>query len=296
MSDDVALTHNHECFDETPFFGRAFRFISSYLRGMDNNYLHVNKALWNNKVPHHLSSDFYDMPAFLAGKTSLRHIELGLLGDITGKRILHLQCHFGQDSISLARMGALVTAIDFSEKAIEAARELNSQTGQNVHFICSDVYALPEVLKDEFDMVFTSYGTIGWLPDLDKWAGVVKQFLKQGGQFFFIEFHPVVWMLDNDLQEITYRYFKDEPIVEITEGTYADPNAELKDESISWNHGMAEVISSLLNQNLTLTHIQEYDYSPYACFPDVMEEGSEIYRPKHLGNKIPMTYSLIFRL
>ena len=102
-------------------------------------------------------------------------------------------------------------------------------------------------------------------------------------------------MLDNDLQEITYRYFKDEPSVEITKGTYADPNAALKDQSISWNHGMAEVITSLLNQNLILTHIQEYDYSPYACFPDVVEEGSEIYRTKHLGNKIPMTYSLVFR-
>lgn len=262
---------------------------------MTDPYLHINKTLWNNKVPHHLSSNFYDVPAFVAGKTSLRHIELGLLGDISGKRILHLQCHFGQDSISLARMGASVTAIDFSDKAIEAARELNTQTGQNVQFICSDVYALPEVLTEKFDIVFTSYGTIGWLPDLDKWANVVSQFIKPGGQFIFVEFHPVVWMLDNELKNITYRYFTDEPIVEITEGTYADPNAELKDQSISWNHGMAEVIASLLNQNLTLTHFQEYDYSPYACFPDVVEEGSEIYRTKHLGNKIPMTYSLIFR-
>ncbi|MFY7989217.1 MAG: SAM-dependent methyltransferase, partial [Fluviicola sp.] len=114
-----------------------------------------------------------------------------------------------------------------------------------------------------------------------------------GGTFIFVEFHPVVWMLDNDLQQITYRYFKDEPIIEITEGTYADRSAEISNESISWNHGLAEVVSALLKQKLHLNQFEEYDYSPFACFPDVVLEGPEIYRTAHLGNKIPMTYSLV---
>jgi ubiquinone/menaquinone biosynthesis C-methylase UbiE len=257
------------------------------------SYLDINKELWNNKVPHHLASDFYDMPAFLGGQTSLKHIELALLGDITGKRVLHLQCHFGQDSISLARMGAQVTAVDFSEKAIEVANDLNQQTGQDVRFICADIYSLPDVLDEQFDIVFTSYGTIGWLPDMDKWAQVVTHFMKPGGTFIFVEFHPVVWMLDDAMQAITYRYFKDEPIIEVTEGTYADPNAQLKDESISWNHGLAEVVSALLKQGLSMEQFEEYDYSPYACFQTVTQEGPEIYRPAHLGNKIPMTYALV---
>ena len=146
-------------------------------------HLNTNKNLWNNKVAHHVASDFYKMDDFLNGKTSLNTIELDLLGNIEGKSVLHLQCHFGQDSISLARLGAKVTAIDFSEIAIEKAKEIATQTNTNVDFICCNIYDLSNFLNKKFDVVFTSYGTIGWLPDIIKWANIVSHYLKPKGQF-----------------------------------------------------------------------------------------------------------------
>src|SRR5690606_5040157 len=164
----------------------------------EEDYLAINKKSWNQRVQTHLDSEFYELPAFLKGKSSLNQIELDLLKDIKGKSILHLQCHFGQDSISLARMGAKVTAVDFSDKAIDAAKELCTKLGVDVNFLCSDIYELPHILDGQFDIVFTSYGTIGWLPDLQKWAKVVSHYLKNKGEFIFVEFHPVVWMFDDD--------------------------------------------------------------------------------------------------
>ncbi|MNU13517.1 bifunctional 3-demethylubiquinone-9 3-methyltransferase/ 2-octaprenyl-6-hydroxy phenol methylase [compost metagenome] len=183
------------------------------------NYLDINRKSWNAKVEPHLKSDFYFVDEFLKGRTSLNSIELGLLGDIKGKTILHLQCHFGQDSISLSRMGAKVTGIDLSDKAIEAGKDLAKQCNIDTEFICSDVYDLPTILDEKFDIIFTSYSTIGWLPDLKKWAGVIDHFLKPNGQFIMAEFHPVVWMFDDDFKDIAYNYFNEKPIVETSEGT-----------------------------------------------------------------------------
>ncbi len=136
------------------------------------NYLETNRKSWNAKVEPHLKSDFYFVDEFLKGRTSLNSIELELLGEIAGKSILHLQCHFGQDSISLSRLGAQVTGIDLSDTAIEAAKNLAQKAETSTEFICTDLYNLPNVLDRKFDMVFTSYGTIGWLPDLKKWAEI----------------------------------------------------------------------------------------------------------------------------
>jgi 2-polyprenyl-3-methyl-5-hydroxy-6-metoxy-1,4-benzoquinol methylase len=161
----------------------------------ENNYIEINKQSWNGRVDAHIKSEFYGVEDFIKGKTSLQEIELNLLGDIKNKSILHLQCHFGQDTISLSRMGAKATGIDLSDKAIESAKELNATTKTDASFICCNVYDLPQHLNEEFDIVYTSYGTIGWLPDMDKWANVVSTFLKPGGKFIFVEFHPVVWPL-----------------------------------------------------------------------------------------------------
>ena len=171
------------------------------------NYIDINRQSWNNKVDYHVKSDFYDLDGFLKGNTSLNDIELKLLGDIKGKSVLHLQCHFGQDSISMSRLGAQVTGIDLSDKAIETARLLAEQTHQDTIFICCNIYDLPQHLNQQFDIVFTSYGTIGWLPDLNQWAHIIAHFLKPNGRFIMAEFHPVVWMFDDDFQQITYNYF-----------------------------------------------------------------------------------------
>ena len=257
------------------------------------NYLEINRQSWNNKVSAHLASDFYDMPAFLNGKSSLNEIELKLLCDIRGKSILHLQCHFGQETISLSRLGANVTGVDLSDKAIDNAQQIAKDTKSNVDFICCDIYDLPEYLDKQFDIVFSSYGTIGWLPDLDKWAKIISTFLKPGGQFVFVEFHPVVWMFDDNFEKIGYNYFNANAIIETESGTYADKTADLTQELVTWNHPLGEVLNCLIKNDLIISSLEEFDYSPYNCFNKTIEIEPKKYRIEHLGNKIPMVYSIV---
>lgn len=258
-----------------------------------DQYFAINKESWNARVDTHVNSAFYEMDAFLKGDSSLREIELNLLGNIQGLSVLHLQCHFGQDSISLARMGASnVYGVDISDKAIEKAILLAKETKTNARFICCNVYDLPEHLDETFDIVFTSYGTIGWLPDLDKWSAVISKFLKPGGRFIFVEFHPVVWMFDNDFREVSYNYFKKEPIIETESGTYADRQADIEKKTVSWNHGIGEVCSSLLHTGLRIDSLQEFDYSPYNCFRHTKSIGKNRYIIEHLHGRIPMVYAL----
>ena len=259
----------------------------------ENNYIEINKHSWNNRTETHLSSTFYNLEGFLKGESSLNPIELEILGDIKGKSILHLQCHFGQDSISLSRLGAKVTGIDLSDKAIENARRIAKETNSDVEFICCDLYDLEKHLDKQFDIVFTSYGTITWLPDLDKWGKLISRFLKPHGKFVFVEFHPVVWMFDDNFEKIGYNYFNVEAIVETENGTYADKNANISQSYVTWNHSLSEILSSLLNNSLKLTEIQEYDYSPYDVFSNMIEFQPKKYRIKHLDNKIPMIYSIV---
>ncbi|MDB9775398.1 class I SAM-dependent methyltransferase [Vicingaceae bacterium] len=259
---------------------------------MSENYLSINKNSWNKRTAIHVESDFYDVSGFFAGKNSLNSIEFKLLGKLKGKKVLHLQCHFGQDSISLARLGAKVTAVDFSDAAIDYAIKLNEQTNTDVRFVCCDVYDLPNQLNEQFDIVFTSYGTIGWLPDINKWASVVSHFLKPSGEFIIAEFHPVVWMYDDAFSKIKYRYFNDAAIEETEEGTYTNPDAEIKQEYVSWNHGLGEVVNSLINQGLSILSLNEFDYSPYNCFSHTVEFEPGKFQIKHWENKVPMVYAI----
>lgn len=259
----------------------------------ENNYIEINRQSWNNRVAAHLKSEFYDLENFIKGKNSLNSIELDLLGDLKGKMILHLQCHFGQDTISLSRLGADVTGVDLSDKAIESANRIASDTNSNANFICCDIYDLPNHLDRQFDIVFTSYGTIGWLPDLDNWAKIVSRYLKNDGKFVFVEFHPVVWMFDDNFEKIGYNYFRSEAIIETEKGTYADKTADIVIESVSWNHSLSEVITSLIQNGLEISSLEEYDYSPYNCFNKTIEFEPGKFRIEHLDNKIPMVYSIV---
>lgn len=261
---------------------------------MENEkYFEINKNNWNNRVPVHLDSEFYDQKSFLNGKNSLPEIDINLLGNIKDKSILHLQCHFGQDSISMARMGAKVTGIDLSDKAIDEAKKINSTLNLDAKFICCNVYDTLQNIDEQFDIVYTSYGTIGWLPDLDKWANVISKSLKPGGKLIFVEFHPFVWMFDDDFKEIKYHYHNEKPIMEEESGTYANKEADIKTDYVGWNHSLSEVFTSLIKHGLEIQHFKEYDYSPYNCFNETIEFEKEKYRIKLFGNKIPMVYSLI---
>lgn len=256
------------------------------------DYKEINKKAWNDRTDVHFESDFYDVSKFIEGENSLNSIELDLLGDVSNKSILHLQCHFGMDTISLNRLGAKTTGVDLSDKAIDRAKELALKVNSNAEFIQSDIYELGDHLNEQFDIVYTSYGTIGWLPDIDKWAKIVSKFLKPGGEFIFVEFHPVIWMFDEQFDKIGYNYFNSGPIKETTSGTYAEKNANLELKTISWNHGLSEVVNSLLQNGLELKLLNEYDYSPYNCFNNTVEVENGQYRIKHLDDKIPMVYSI----
>ena len=257
------------------------------------NYLKINQKAWNDKTLVHLTSEFYDQTSFLEGKNSLKKPELDVLGDVRGKKILHLQCHFGQDTLSLARLGAIVTGLDFSNVAIENAVKINDQLGLNASFICSDVYSLPDDLIGQFDIVFTSYGTIGWLPELKSWAETIKKALAPGGKFIMVDFHPFIWTFDNDVQKIEYDYFNSEPIIEEIEGTYADRNAPIKTQTISWNHGIGEILNTKIQAGISIQEFSEMDYSPINCFSNMKKIDEDKFIFDHIPQAIPMIYRIV---
>ena len=258
-----------------------------------DNYVDTNKKTWDERTDVHICSAFYDNDNFLKGKSSLKEVELGLLGEISGKSVLHLQCHFGQDSISLGRMGANVTGVDLSTTAITRAKEFAALTHTPATFICCNIYDLPGYLDAEFDIVFTSYGTISWLPDLDKWAGIISRYLKRGGTFVIVDFHPVVWMFDDDFDKPGYHYFNTGAIVEKETGTYADKTSRVEHDYVNWNHSISEILNSLINSGLEINSFNEFDYSPYDCFKHTVESEVGKYRIEHLGNRIPMLFAVL---
>src|SRR5678809_1174434 len=163
-----------------------------------DEYIQANQKLWNEWTAEHENSPFYNVEGFKAGKERLKSIELEEVGDVHGKTMLHLQCHFGLDTLAWARRGARVTGIDISERGIEQARLLAAETGLEATFVVSDVVELPDNLQGEFDVVFTSLGALNWLPDLPRWAEVVAHFVRPGGFFYIAEAHPFAWVFDDD--------------------------------------------------------------------------------------------------
>jgi SAM-dependent methyltransferase len=255
-------------------------------------YFDRNKKSWNRKTAEHFKSDFYDVDKFKKSKSSLNRIELEELGDVEGKSLLHLQCHFGLDTLSWANLGADVTGVDFSEESIKKARELNAELGLNAGFICCNIYDLREHLEDKFDIVFTSYGVIGWLPDLGEWARLINDFLKPGGTFYMVEFHPFIWMYDSGFDQIEYSYFRTEPIMETYTGSYADDKSGNEYTDYGWNHSVSEILNSLLKQKFKLLHFNEFPYSVYNCFRNMEEIENGKWIIKKLSNKIPHMMSV----
>ncbi len=262
------------------------------------DYLTLNQEQWNQRTLAHLKSEFYDVPGWLAGAESLQEPELALLPEeLSGLKILHLQCHFGQDTLSLARRGATVTGVDLSTEAIKAANDLAEKAGLTAtsRFINCDLYSLPEHLAEDgsFDIVFTTYGTITWLPDLDQWAALVAHYLKPGGQFVFAEFHNMAYLWNEDRTAIKYPYFNPEPIVEPITSSYTDGSNEVNGTEVNWDHTVSGVITALLGAGLTLRGFKEYDYSPYKCFDDsIPADQPGHWHLKQMPGLIPLTYTL----
>lgn len=263
---------------------------------MNNDaFLEANRQLWNQRTRVHVDSAFYNRRGFVAGETALTPIELGELGPVHGKSLLHLQCHFGMDTLDWARRGARVTGIDFSEEAIREAERLRDELELDARFYCCNVYDTDNVVNETFDIVFTSYGVIGWLPDLKPWARVIARLLRSGGQFYLAEFHPLVWMFDDDFTRIAYAYDNRGVIETDSEGTYTDRYADIRGKEYGWNHSLSDVIGVLLDEGLRLEFFHEHMYSPYPCFRHMTESGPGQWQILGLEDKLPLVYSLSFR-
>jgi SAM-dependent methyltransferase len=267
---------------------------------MTDNYIQTNQSLWDKKVKPHTESDFYQVEAFKKGWNSLRHIEMNALGkEVKNKSMLHLQCHFGQDSLSWARLGATVTGIDFSAEAIKTAQQLNDEMQLDARFIQSSVYDVRKHIQEQFDIVFTSYGVIGWLPDLHQWAEVIGQSLKPNGTFYMVEFHPGLVIYDFGQPQnlrLAYDYFHHPtPDEALITGTYADASANLQHQEFTWSHSISEIITPLLKQGLILETFQEYPYSTWNCFSNLHEAGEEKFVFGSLDKSIPHLLELKMR-
>lgn len=252
----------------------------------------LNRAWWNAATPLHLRSAFYGQDAFLAGANSLREIELEHLGEVAGRRILHLQCHFGQDTLSLARMGAQVTGVDFSDAAIEAARSMTVSLGLKAAFIQADVTQLPRQWPAPFDLVYTSYGALVWLPELHGWAEGIAAALRPGGELLIVEFHPMMMVYDDSYAHPVYSYFNREPIGEVTSSSYADRQTPLEQEIVTYNHPFSELLDALTGAGLVFSALAEYDYSPWECFTRLVPAGPGRWQIEGMEGKLPMVFAL----
>jgi len=251
------------------------------------DYLALNQLAWDKRTKTHLTSDFYDVTGFINGNTSLNSIELNDVGNVEGKRLLHLQCHFGLDSLSWARLGAQVTGVDLSPEAIEQAKGIAAQTQLKANFICADVYAFGEVNDQAFDIVFTSYGALCWLPDLDKWAQTIAKALVIGGQLNVVEFHPFNEILSG------YSYFyNSEPDVE-EEGTYTENCTGDTSVVVTWAHPLSNVINALIKAGISIEQFSEYPYSPYNCLDNVEQREDGNYYRVSQGQRVPLVYSIV---
>jgi SAM-dependent methyltransferase len=267
------------------------------------DYREVNRANWDDRAPAHAASPDYNLAAFAADPRHLSSVvrfDLPLLGDVSGLRGVHLQCHIGTDTVSLARLGATMTGLDFSPRSLEQARLLSERSGTPVDFVESDVYGAVDVLGAVgFDLVYTGIGALGWLPDIRRWARTVAGLLRPGGRLFLREGHPVLWALEYDrgdgLLVLNEPYFEQkEPQVYVEDGTYVATDAEFTHNTThEWNHGLGEIVTALLESGMTLTGLVEHTSVPWPALPGLMtDRGDGEWRLTDGPERLPHTYTL----
>lgn len=262
-------------------------------------YMQSNRGLWEEWTRIHVGGDFYDVASFRDGSdpNRLRPYEIAEIGDVRGKDLLHVQCHFGMDTLSWARLGATVTGADFSPAAIAEARKLAEEVGIDAAFVESNVYDLPNNLSGNFDIVYTSRGVLGWLPDIVAWAQVVSGFVRPGGFLYVTEIHPVLQAFDDEGEpgelKLRYRYWNGDPIRIPVQGSYADPTAQVETPALyGWNHSLGEIVTALADTGLRIEHLHEF---PFLEWPSPLLEEREdgTWRlPGELDEKLPLFFSL----
>ena len=263
--------------------------------------LEQNQRSWNERTPVHVASSFYDVAGFKAGRITLHDIERREVGAVDGKSLLHLQCHFGLDTMSWARLGARATGVDFSDAALAAARRLNAELELPVRFIECNVYDLPGRLDEQFDIVYTGLGVLCWLPDLDAWARVVAHFLKPGGKFYLFDTHPLLGVFESaasaakdassaDLR-VKFGYFPDPAGMYFEGGEPSYAGTDIIEAGVyEWAHSVAEILAAVRNAGLQLEFFHEFPVNCYKAFPG-MERIDGWWRFPH-HNHLPLSFSL----
>lgn len=253
-----------------------------------------NKESWNRKTELHYNSDFYNVGDFMKGDLSLYSIEINELTEVKNKSILHLQCHFGLDSFSWERLGADVTGVDFSKKSIEVANSIKNELESKADFLCANVYDLnEEILDKKFDIIYSSYGAITWLPDLEEWVNIIDKYLKPGGVFYIVDFHPLL-ICYNHLENntISNSYFNDKEIVKSYSGTYTNFDANIETKEYTWNHSIGEIINAFLKFNFRIDFFNEFPFIPFNCFPNLVKDEKENNWKLNRQPDIPLVFSL----
>lgn len=261
-------------------------------------FFDINRESWDERVGIHLTdqSGIYRIEAFKNGEDALGPIEGSEIGDVTGKRLLHLQCHFGMDSISLERRGAKVTALDFSPASLDAARNLAREVGSKVKFVEANVYDAVAAVGSGFDIVFSSWGAIGWLPDIKAWAKVVADVLAPGGFLYLAEGHPTLFLLEEENGELVVKYDwttpPNEPIAEDYDDTYAGDGRKVKNSlTYGWNHSFSSLFGGLAEAGLSLRMFHEHDMIPWRAFSEMKRRGT-MFAQADDQKKIPLSFSL----
>ncbi len=262
-------------------------------------YAESNRAIWNDWLTHDLETEHHrDVARFRATGSSLRSIERAELGDIAGKRLIHLLCNMGSETLSLARLGATVTGVDIADAAIDRARDLAVEAGltERSHFLRTDVYALPPEIDGQFDVVFASYGALFWLADLPRWATIVSRLLAPGGLLYMVEMHPFANMLaeaparDRPRLRMAYPYtHSPQPIEEhVVLREAAAPRATLS----LWNYGMGELLTALIAAGLRIEYLHEFPLSHYQRYPSLVLGADGWWRWPSPEQTLPMLFSL----
>jgi SAM-dependent methyltransferase len=263
-----------------------------------DDYLLSNLHLWNEWTALHEQSPRYNVTGFKAGGSTLRAVERQELADVAGKRLLHLQCHFGLDTLSWAREGAIVTGVDLSDRSIDLARSLSSELNIPATFVRCDVLDLPDVLTGQYDIVFTSYGVLNWLRDLERWAQVIAHFLKPGGIFYMVEFHPFSRVFDSGSPELTVAnryFFSDEPFRFEIEGSYAATDASARAEvfhGYNWNHSLSELFNALIGAGLQIEFFNEFPFTLRERIKGMTEGEDGLWRLTRQHGMVPLLFSL----
>ncbi len=263
--------------------------------------MRTNRDRWDELVGIHIKSrepEGYDLAGFMEGCSALQSVEIEEVGDVKDKSLLHLQCHFGLDTLSWARLGARVTGVDFSERGIEQARALAAELGMNARFILANLYDLPLALEEEFDIVFTSYGAVNWLPDLRAWAQIVARFVRPGGFFYIVDAHPFARVFDSEPDAVDLRvslpyWAGTEPRRWETDGSYADKGAVLRNRvTFEWQHTLGDIVTSLTDAGLRIEFLHEFPFCTWEILPFTVRGADGYYRIREAGDLIPLLFSL----